>query len=812
MQRRLVSPALTHNSVNVLETRPRTRSRLRWSALVGICVALLISAASASARSGVPDSHSDRQLSLVAPAPSHAQISRTLKRRTGYDAGQVTTENVCQATAKPGGVQCAAQVLVTRSAHQRIHPVAGPRQRPEQTRTAHPAAAGTPTPAAQSAPSAYSPGYLQEAYDLSWLSGNRGTGDTVAVVDVGYDSEASVDLWKFLQQNGITSCPTPAAGSDSCLHLQQVSETGGDPSQIEASNSGWELETALDIDAVASICPNCNILLVEASDTAQDLSVADQEAATLGAEQISDSWTISTTSAPANVPFTSAGVLTVAAAGDDGYLPYTDPNNGQVSSLNNYPAASPDVLAAGGTTLAPSAVSTGRGFGESAWNAESEAEQNVASDATGSGCDIYEAKPAYQSDLGCAGRAYNDVSADADVLTGLAVYQGGQWYLAGGTSLSSPLIAAYAALLGQHSESPAWSYTDAADLFDPSTGNNELDSADCPTLISYICNAGLGYDGPTGNGSISGTVVAGAPGIGAGGGVQSASDTSAVVLSGVFANGLQTSYSWQYGLCTNQTDPTSCSTSPYPQQTAPADVGQGQGVVETSSTLTGLPSSSLFHYRLVATNADGTVYGYDQYASTTAAPATAPVSAGAPVITGAAVVGQTLSASAGQWNPVPGSVSYQWQRSADGSSWTNIDGQTGPGYTVATADLGDYLQVQVTATDSAGQNTQTSAQTAQVTTLVPWSTASPLITGTALAGQTLSASTGQWTPAASEGYAYQWQRSADGSSWTNITGATAASYTLTAADVSDMVRVLVTAFDSHGASLAQSSAPTVIPG
>lgn len=64
--------------------------------------------------------------------------------------------------------------------------------------------------------------------------------------------------------------------------------------------------------------------------------------------------------------------------------------------------------------------------------------------APGSGCSIHEAKPAWQADTGCGMRAEADVSADADPLTGVAVYdtyQDSGWGVFGGTSASSPIIA-----------------------------------------------------------------------------------------------------------------------------------------------------------------------------------------------------------------------------------------------------------------------------------------------------------------------------------------------------------------------------------
>ena len=72
----------------------------------------------------------------------------------------------------------------------------------------------------------------------------------------------------------------------------------------------------------------------------------------------------------------------------------------------------------------------------------------------------------------------------------------GGWVVVGGTSEASPLIAAYYAIVGSASQGPAWAYANASLLNDPTSGSNGT----CLATISYICNAGPGYDGPTGVG------------------------------------------------------------------------------------------------------------------------------------------------------------------------------------------------------------------------------------------------------------------------------------------------------------------------
>src|SRR5262249_25885397 len=149
-----------------------------------------------------------------------------------------------------------------------------------------------------------------------------------------------------------------------------------------------------------------------------------------------------------------------------------------------------------------------------------------------------------------------------------------------------------------------WAYSNSARLNDPVSGS----TGSCPGGIAYICNAGTGYDGPTGIGSISGAIVAGAPGIGGpaiGDGTthsyaQTVGRTTATLVGAASPNGLATPYYWQYGPSTA-----------YGQQTTTQDVGSGTAPVTAQASLSGLTPGVTYHYRLVATNSDGTDYGYD---------------------------------------------------------------------------------------------------------------------------------------------------------------------------------------------------------
>ena len=506
-------------------------------------------------------------LSVLWAAPRPAFASAITVRDTCGDPG-------------PGRVRCLAQVLVVRSTDALVHPrLARLEMFLHARRRSSDARSAAAVAAAQSPPPPGTPAYLQQAYDLGYLSGGAGSGVTVAVVAAYDDPNAEADLAVYRSTFSLPPCTT----ANGCFRKVDQNGAGSYP----AVDGAWEREISLDLDSVSALCPRCRILLVEAnSDSFNDLGAAQRQAAQSGASEISDSWGGVTSSAALadSDQFTFPGIATVAATGDAGYQP---------PGTYWYPAALSDVTAAGGTTLSPASatgIPSPRGFTESAWS------------GSGSGCNVTVAKPPWQSDPGCAGRAYDDLSADADPLTGLNVYDAdsGGWLMEGGTSAAAPLIAAYYALVGAGATAPAWGYEHRSVLNDPLTGSNGA----CALLAGYICNATTGYDGPTGVGSISGAVVAGAPGIGGPGPNasygQRISASGAALQGGVYPNSAQTVCWWQYGLNTA-----------YGRQTHAGEIGSGVVPVTVTGSLVDLRPGTTYHYRLVARNVYGTSYGYD---------------------------------------------------------------------------------------------------------------------------------------------------------------------------------------------------------
>jgi hypothetical protein len=362
------------------------------------------------------------------------------------------------ATPKAGHMACLALVRTNVKAH---------------PRAAHPDAIPSGV--------GYGPSSLQSAYVLP--SSTAGSGETVAVVDAYNDPNAASDLATYRSAAGL-----PACGSG-CFSV--VNQNGAaSPLPSNAGTTGWDVEESLDIDMVSAICPNCHIILVEVnSPTTANLGTGVNSAVSLGAKFVSNSYGGSESSSDSTYDsdyYNHPGVAVTASAGDDGY---------GVS----YPAASPDVVSVGGTSL--STASNSRGWTETVWGSSSGGE------GTGSGCSADSSKPSWQTDTGCTRRTDNDVAAVADPNTGVAVYDSyseGGWLEVGGTSAASPIVASVYALAGTPAAGtyPAsYIYAHTSNLFDVTSG------ADGSCSPAYLCTGEVGYDGPTGWGTPDGTAA-----------------------------------------------------------------------------------------------------------------------------------------------------------------------------------------------------------------------------------------------------------------------------------------------------------------
>jgi hypothetical protein len=222
-----------------------------------------------------------------------------------------------------------------------------------------------------------------------------------------------------------------------------------------------------------------------------------------------------------------------------------------------------------------------------------------------------------------------------------------------------------------------------------------------------------------------------------------------------------------------------------------------------------------------------------------------PANNGQPTITGIAVDGQVVTGHNGSWFCDPacvpsgpedrGGYEFQWQRcDAAGANCANIVDATSQSYLVAPDDRGSTLRVGVTATNydcnAHGVDCRYSSATAYsaVTAVVPGvpptppppppppgpddgppiSNALPVVAGVPQDGQTLTASSGDWSGLPPLAHSYQWSRCA--ASCTAIGGATGTRYTAGSADVGATLVVTVTAKNSLGSAAVTSARTAVV--
>jgi subtilase family serine protease len=274
----------------------------------------------------------------------------------------------------------------------------------------------------------YSPAQIRQAYGFNNITFNNGTvagdgrGQTIAIIDAYDDPNIAGDLHAFDSHFGLL---------DPNLSVFKQNVNGQLPTTDPSG--GWELEESLDVEWAHAIAPGANILVVEAIDTNEsNLFWAVQWAANQpGVSVVSMSFGLpeyaSQTSLDSHftTPAGHQGVTFVAASGDQGTV--------------SYPAASPNVLAVGGTSL--TLDSSGNYVSETAWS------------SSGGGLSSFEAKPGYQKNVQASGqRGSPDVAYNAAPSTGYWLYDSfsqNPWLIADGTSAGASQWAALIAIANQ---------------------------------------------------------------------------------------------------------------------------------------------------------------------------------------------------------------------------------------------------------------------------------------------------------------------------------------------------------------------------
>ena len=332
-------------------------------------------------------------------------------------------------------------------------------------------------------PMGYRPGQVRTAYGFSQIA-NQGAGQTIAIVDAYDDPTIERDLATFSSKFSLPPCTT----ANGCF--KKVYASGSKP----ATNGGWALEIALDVEWAHAIAPAAKIVLVEASnDFLSSLLHAVDVAVQNNASVVSMSWGGDEFSGETNsdTHFAHNNVTFVASSGDDGHG-------------TGYPAVSHYVVSVGGTSLHLTTSNT--------WSSES------AWSGSGGGHSSIVSEPSYQSTYGIPNangkRGQPDVAYDANPNTGFPVYDstptGGQsgWFQVGGTSAGAPQWAALFAIVNsmRHAQGKGNLPNPASQFIYPvakaalttrfhdiSTGNNGT--------CGWLCNTHSGYDYVTGLGS-----------------------------------------------------------------------------------------------------------------------------------------------------------------------------------------------------------------------------------------------------------------------------------------------------------------------
>jgi subtilase family serine protease len=343
-------------------------------------------------------------------------------------------------------------------------------------------------------PTGLPPSALASVYSLSGLSpsSGAGAGQIIAIVDAFHDPNALSDLNTFNAQYGYAALSTCTSLSQSGPCFEQV-----DPQGTPKVNSSWVLEESLDIEWAHAEAPTAKIVLVEAaSNSNTNLFNAVQSANGLGATEVSMSWGSAEFSSETSLDsdFTHANTFYTASAGDSGHQA-------------QYPVASPNVIAVGGTTLNGCSGTSCSGFTtETTWS------------GSGGGASAIEPVPGYQSSytgpvfgastislLTGGTRGIPDVSFEANPNTGVSIFDStriqGQsgWFTVGGTSVGAPnwagILAAGAAAgkTALQGHSAIYSGGFSTNLRDITSGTNGTCGTDC--------TAGTGYDLVTGLGS-----------------------------------------------------------------------------------------------------------------------------------------------------------------------------------------------------------------------------------------------------------------------------------------------------------------------
>jgi len=347
---------------------------------------------------------------------------------------------------------------------------------------------------AQAASASYNATQVAQAYNFP--AATTGSGQTIGILELsgGY---SATDLATYFKNLGIKTPTVTAVSVDG-----GANSPTGDP-------SGPDGEVELDIEVSGAVAPSAQIAVYFTPNTDQgflDALTTAVHDTTLKPAVVSISWggPESSWTQQALTAFNSAcedastiGVAILAASGDDGS---TDGASSGTPTVD-FPAASPFVLACGGTKLTLSGATISS---ELAWN-----ELAANEGATGGGVSEVFALPTYQQSAnvpkapnGFVGRGVPDVAGDADPESGYNVLVDGQQTVIGGTSAVAPLWAALLARINQ-------SLGKNVGYLNPLLYTKNIEAAlhDITSGSNGTYSAGPGWDACTGLGTPNGAAL-----------------------------------------------------------------------------------------------------------------------------------------------------------------------------------------------------------------------------------------------------------------------------------------------------------------
>lgn len=216
-----------------------------------------------------------------------------------------------------------------------------------------------------------------------------------------------------------------------------------------------------------------------------------------------------------------------------------------------------------------------------------------------------------------------------------------------------------------------------------------------------------------------------------------------------------------YGVCW------STSSSPTTSDNL-TDDGSGTGAF--ASSITGVASGTTIYVRAYATNSAGTAYGSEESFTSLSALSAGTVGSAQTICYNATPVSLTNDAAP---TGATGAYTYQWQSSSDGSSFSNISDETSTTYSPGALTANTWYR----RAETSGTCGTVYTSSIKMTVYSDFSVGSIGSAQTICYNATPATLTNSVSPTGGTGaYTYQWESSSDGSSFSDISSATSATY------------------------------------